>query len=601
MQRRSFLIQASGIMAGLWAKSTIAQPTIAAEKAFVAQSLPSQPQLKKRAILLGISQNAEAASTIEISNDLLLQQQLLQLRYGFSEQEIVRLTESEVTIAQVMTAIDAHFVGADVGIFHFSGLLSGTDGLELSDGVLSLTTLAEQLKQSKISHLTTVLDIKSNALIPDEILSVFPGLLVQPQPNSQNSLTQNWTQALWNSEKITVNTSGASSWKLTGNRKNEPAYFITALQTLGAGAIQQSKNDQTVVWLGGLNPNALALVGTGSILQVQHDRRLELLQVIERHERSATTRASASVAVGDPILESVRRIPRNLGLTVMMGEALSKIETVDAISAFSEVKTLEIIKPEMQTVSRPKHIDYIFTKLNPKTQSNRYALVNMHARDPIDGTLGDSGEAIKNAVRRLRPQLRSLQARKLLRATIHDEATSIKTLDIKATLNRINEKNGSVQNIPHQPKQSPIQSGDRLRYQIQNLGQASIYWLLWQWDNALNGSIVLPPLESSLGIISGGAHQPIMSGLTRSDWTVRNVGKIESFLICSLTPFTATYAQLVSIKEDQFVRSVSDPLAVVEALLTDLQGTAATVDDYALNLAQSVTLPFHYEVAPLSS
>jgi hypothetical protein len=268
------------------------------------------------------------------------------------------------------------------------------------------------------------------------------------------------------------------------------------------------------------------------------------------------------------------------------------------------VKTLEIIKPETPIVSLPQHIDYIFTKLNPEPQSNRYALVNARACDLVDATLGDSGEAIKSAVRRLMPKLRSLQARKLLRATLHDEATSVTTLALKAILNRVNEKNGSLQPIQNQPQQSPIQSGDRLRYQIQNLGPTSIYWLLWQWDNALDGTIVLPPLDSSLGIISGGAHQPIMSGLTRPDWTVRNVGKTESFLICSLKPFTATYEQLVPVKDDRFVHrfvhSVSDPLAVVQALLTDLQGTAVTVDDYTLDLAQSITLPFHYEVATLS-
>ncbi len=596
-------------MAGLCAGSAMAQPTAAAQLTAAAEptqphSTPSTPPLKKRAILLGISQNSEAALTTDVLTDLLLQKQLLQLRYGFSEPEILQITENEATIAQVTTAIEQHLVGAEVGIFHVSGWLTEAADLRLSDGVLSLKTLAEQLKLLKIRHLTTVLDLKTNTPIPVELLAAFPGLLVQPIANAQTSLTQTsltqtsltqaWTQALWNTEKITVNSSINSStpWKLTGDRKNERAYFITALQTLGAGAVQQSQNNQALVWLGGLSSDALALIGPGSLLQVQHDRRLEQLQVIERHDRSAMAIATGSVAMGDPILESLRRIPRQLGLKLTLGETLSKIEIVDAISAFSEVKSIELLK------AAPQNADYIFTQINPN-QPNRYALTSGHTNELIEGTQGESNETIKVAVRRLLPKLRSLQARKQLLTTLHDETSSVKTLAVKATLNQVNEKNNSLQPIQTLPKTPGIQSGDRLRYQIHNLGRSTLYWLLWQWDRSLERPIiVLPPLTSSLGSMSGGAHQPLMSGIARPDWTVRTSGKTESFLICSLTPFTTTYSQLVPVKDDdRFVHSVTDPLAVVDALFTDLQGKMEPISEtYALNLAEFVTLAFRYEV-----
>jgi hypothetical protein len=601
MQRRSFLIHVSAIITGLWAGSAFIQPTEAAEQ----QPAASKQPLKKRAILLGISQEGEKPVAAEVLNDLLLQQQLLQLRYGFSDQEILRLIDSEVTIDQVTTAIAQHFEGAEVGVFHFSGLLNDSAELSLSDGTLGLNTLADQLKSLKIRHLTTVLDLKPNPQIPTEILSQFPGLLVHPNSNpraslTQASLTQDWTQDLWNQEKITVKTAASTAWQLTGDRKNESAYFITPLQTLGAGAVQQLEPNQTatnqiLVWLGGLNPDALALVGPGSILQVQHDRRIEQLQVIERHDRSAVTIASGSVAMGDPIVESLRRIPRKLGLKLILGDTLSKIETVDAISAFSDVKSIDLLKPDPKTTI-PKNADYIFTQINPD-QPNRYGLLSASARDFIEGTLAESGETVKVAVRRLVPKLRSLQARKQLLTTLHDETTSVPTLAVKATLNRVNEKNNSLQPLQDLPKSPVIQSGDRLRYQIQNLGRSTLYWLLWQWDSTLESTIVLPPLVSSLGSISGGGHQPVMSGIARPDWTVRSVGKTESFLICSLAPFTTTYGQLAPMQDDRFVHRVNDPLAVVEALLTDLQSATEPMSEtYALDLAQFITLPFHYEV-----
>ncbi len=591
MQRRSFLIQAGSVMAGLCAGSAMVQPAVAAEP--TPSPTSSKPPLKKRAILLGVSQNSAAALTADVLNDLLLQQQLLQLRYGFSEAEILQITDEQATIAQVTDAIEQHLVGADVGVFHVSGLLNETAELRLNDGVLSLKTLAEQLKSLKIRHLTTVLDLQTNAPIPAEILAAFPGLLVQPIGTAQTSLTQAWTQALWTAEKITVNSSNSSDpWKLTGDRKNESAYFITALQPLGAGAVQGSTDLQTQVWLGGLAPDALALVGPGSVLQVQHDRRLELLQVTERHDRSAIAIATGSVAMGDPIVESLRRIPRKLGLKLILGNTLSKIETVDAISAFSEVKSIELLKAEAQNA------DYIFTQINP-TEPNRYALINAQTNAPIAGTLGESTETIKVAVRRLLPKLRSLQARKQLLTTLHEETTSVKSLAVKATLNRVNEKNNALQPIQNLSKTAAIQSGDRLRYDIQNLSPSTLYWLLWQWDSRLERTtIVLPPLTSNLGFINGGAHQPVMSGIARPDWTVRSTGKTESFLICSSTPFTRTYGQLAPLQaDDRFVHTVTDPLAIVETLLTDLEGAIEPMNEtYTLDLAQFITLPFRYEV-----
>jgi hypothetical protein len=64
-----------------------------------------------------------------------------------------------------------------------------------------------------------------------------------------------------------------------------------------------------------------------------------------------------------------------------------------------------------------------------------------------------------------------------------------------------------------------------------------------------------------------------------------------------LAPFTTTSGQLAPLQDDRFVHSVNDPLAVVEALLTDLQSVMEPMSEtYALDLAQFITLPFHYEV-----
>jgi hypothetical protein len=678
------------------------------------QRLTDAPLLQKRALLIGYMPTAEKGTIGRIVEDLALQKQLLQLRYGFSEPEILQLTNEKATIDQVTQAIDRHFAGAEVAILHWSGEycdlnsqvnnsqisnsqisnsqvnpnentgfnpgLMAKPALQLKDGKLSLQTLGEQLKTLKIRHLTTVLDggIGIQTTIGPDF---FPGLVVQPHPNSHKSLTQTWTEALWNHEKIALNPAGKNSefWQLTGDRKNEVAYFIPPLQPLAAGAIQKIETDQTVVWLGGLTPETLTLLGPGSLLQVLHDRRIELLRVTERNGRSAVTVSSSSIAIGDPVWEAKRRIPRKMGLSIALGSALSKIESVDAISAFSDIKAIEVIQPESQksgvlqnsnSLSAPSYLqipsykgaDYIFTKLsrNPDSAasstgstSERYGLIQPRSINKsnvksnheqninysliqdgkdntqdkrqnhsinstkileednfIESTLGDSGEVVKVAVRRLLPKLRSLQALKFLRSTIHNPETSnlpTETPSFAATakLYRVDEKNVAEPLVEDALKDTfslpVVRVGDRLQYQIQNSGQQALYWLLWQWDSALEGTIVLPPLSSPLGCVVSGDQQPVMSGIARPDWTLQTLGTVNSFLICSQTPFETTYAQLTPNQtiEEQFIHRVKDPLAVVAAVLIDLQGGSLTkpiADDYELDLGQYMTFPFGCQV-----
>lgn len=722
MQRRSFLIHVSAMMAGLWGLSgtaiaqTMAPPLNALPD--TQQSLTDAPLLKKRALLIGYTPTAEKGAIGRIVEDLALQKQLLQLRYGFSESEILQLTNEKATIDQVTQAIDRHFAGAEVAILHWSGEycdlnsqvnnsqvnnsqisnsqvntnentgfnpgLMAKPALQLKDGKLSLQTLGEQLKTLKIRHLTTVLDggIGIQTTIGPDF---FPGLVVQPHPNSHKSLTQAWTEALWNHEKIALNPAGKNSefWQLTGDRKNEVAYFIPPLQPLAAGAIQKNETDQTVVWLGGLTPETLTLLGPGSLLQVLHDRRIELLRVTERNGRSAVTVPSSSIAIGDPVWEAKRRIPRKMGLSIALGSALSKIESVDAISAFSDIKAIEVIQPESQksgvlqnsnSLTAPSYLqipsykgaDYIFTKLsrNPDSAasstgstSERYGLIQARSINKsnvksnvksnheqninyslkqdgkdntqdkrqnhainntkileednfIESTLGDSGEVVKVAVRRLLPKLRSLQALKFLRSTIHNLETSnlpteIPSFAATAKLYRVDEKNIAEPLVEDALKDTfslpVVHVGDRLQYQIQNSGQQSLYWLLWQWDSALEGTIVLPPLSSPLGCVVSGDQQPVMSGIARPDWTLQTLGMVHSFLICSQTPFETTYAQLTPNQtiEEQFIHRVKDPMAVVAAVLIDLQSGSLTkpiVDDYELDLGQYMTFPFACQV-----
>ncbi|PSB56147.1 peptidase C14, partial [filamentous cyanobacterium CCP1] len=225
-----------------------------------------------------------------------------------------------------------------------------------------------------------------------------------------------------------------------------------------------------------------------------------LLQVRSRDGLTFKARVCCGDAVGglqsgQLVQEMVRILPRNIGLTVALDASLERIERVDATSAFSAVS-------RVSSVIAGEPADFLFGKTLPNSPvapsltaslsptpvpvRRGYGLFSL-GRDAIPNTLVQEEEAVKTAINRITPQLRTLLALKLLRLTSNRGSSRLPvqaTLEMTAPQERIviqqeTVRGQSVKN--REPKARvytadlftgdgaiTIPTGSRIRYRLQN-------------------------------------------------------------------------------------------------------------------------------------
>jgi hypothetical protein len=369
------------------------------------------------------------------------------------------------------------------------------------------------------------------------------------------------------------------------------------------------------IWLAGL-PIAL----------VEQYSANSLLTLIDQSGATATLQVQArdgltvkaKVLLGDLahpaiaggfVREAVRVLPRSLNLTVALDSSLERIERVDAISAFSAIPRVSVV------IAGEQAADYLFSKLSTVAPTQVAALPNAlpgigisaiqssyglfsAGQEVLPNTIGAAGEAVKVAVRRLVPKLPGLLAAKWL-SLVENEAAS--QLPIQATLKLSNAGMQVLQQRSTAPLpdatpdlaglvQLPV--GSQIQYQIKNHSPQPVYLTILSLDSrgnltalppAIMGTPAAPiapdaaiaPMEAP-GTIAPQQTITIPANTTPTNtaqWTLHNaLGFAETFVICSLAPFTQLQAILAkAIGESVVPRPLSNPLEVVQALLQDLQ------------------------------
>ncbi|MFQ3629938.1 MAG: caspase family protein, partial [Cyanobacteriota bacterium] len=321
-----------------------------------------------------------------------------------------------------------------------------------------------------------------------------PGLFLTAAAPDQAALEGRWsgfsaglltyalTQYLWDATAgtalSTVLTQTASSIKRLSGANQEPqasgtlrrdgstsAYPLVPAEP-GADGVMLAAPDtaRTLrLWAGGLPPSALSAYSPGSLwetiggaprllrVQGRDGLTLKVLPVTE----------GVPVEPGQRVQERVRLLPRSVGLTIALDSSLDRIERVDATSAFTAAKVSlvnageqsadylfgkrramettvaavslsELPNPAVQTDVPPTQP--VLEMPNPAaTPDSKYGLF-YPGRVPLGIELSTADEAVKTAVNRLTPQLRSLFAMKLLRLTVN---ASSSRLSVRAILEQV--------------------------------------------------------------------------------------------------------------------------------------------------------------------
>ncbi|MEG4421312.1 caspase family protein [Microcoleus sp. LAD1_D5] len=392
------------------------------------------------------------------------------------------------------------------------------------------------------------------------------------------------------------------------------------------------------LWLGGLSPGVLECSG-GSVFAVDSSEGARLLlrgrtglsakaQVLDGFDQTF-----GQLTVGEVVREEIRVLPRNIGLTVALDSGLERIERVDATSAFATV-------PQVSAVGSEQLADCRFARVLetalPETSSahepalypSRYGLFSL-AQMLIPDTEGDGGEAVKVAVQRLTPQLKALQAGKLLRLTINEGSSRLKVRAELATLapqaravaQREPVRAGGdyrLEPLSGESEKSAsahilcLPQGSRICYRLYNDSVRPVYFAVFCTDSAGRLSVLGAEGKDAVGGMSRAiapGENVTVPAAGAIGWAVSGaIGLAETFIIFSENPFAQTLAaieaEMQQTRDALPIRVLLNPLNVARAVLEDLhaasipgvQKAGISTDDLALDVSVWATLSFVYRV-----
>ena len=399
------------------------------------------------------------------------------------------------------------------------------------------------------------------------------------------------------------------------------------------------------LWLGGLSPGVLECSG-GSVFALNSSAGERLLlrgrtglsakaQVLDKPSRT-----DGQLTVGELVREEIRVLPRNIGLTVALDSGLERIERVDATSAFATV-------PQVAAVGSEQPADCRFGRVpettlaetvsphEPALSPSRYGLVSL-AQMLIPDTQGDGGEAVKVAVQRLTPQLKALQAGKLLRLTVNEGSSRLKVRAELATLApqaRVvaqrepvrAEKSYRLEPLTGESEKSAnsyilsMSKSSRSRCILYNESDRPVYFAVFGSDSAGRLSVLGTEGKDSVAGMSRAiapgenltvpAAGAILFEGFANGWAVSGlIGLAETLIIFSESPFAQTLAaieaEMQQTRDALPIRVLLNPLNVARAVLEDLHATSIpgvqkvgiSTDDWALDVNVWATLSFVYRV-----
>lgn len=550
--------------------------------------------------------------------------------------------------------------------------------------------------------------LRSNA----ETLNQMPGIVLAAAGPSQPATEALWngfsaglftyalTQNLWQASPTTtvqVSVSRAAGMvnQLVGKEQQprlmgqkvlqQPllAYYLPPDPSLGADGVVTAieENGKTAqIWLAGLPATVLEYYGINSLLSLspsslrpsgtenkeqvtgQNSAQSPIpnppqLQLRTKEGLSAKARIVSTnptenyqLQVGQLVRESVRVLPRNLGLTVALDAGLERIERVDATSAFANIPAVSSV-----VVAGEQPADYLFGRVPDRRGADFSPIASSYglfylAREPIHNTTGEAGEAVKLAVNRLAPKLKTLLAAKLLRLTANEGSSR---LGLRASLETVAPDKVVMQRETLRASSSSVALvgkktdrdltpgvegsiptlpiGSHIQYRLENYSDRPIYFMLLGWDSTGNAIALYdsqsfqetetieskPPLKHSA--IAPGETLLVPESAASFDWIVSGpAGLAEIQIICSRAPFKKAIAALDAARRaargGTRVGDLFNPLDVAQAVLQDLHNASAMVmartlsytpdsspstvsDTYALDVNAWATLSFIYQVA----
>lgn len=436
--------------------------------------------------------------------------------------------------------------------------------------------------------------------------------------------------------------------QLQGNiRQPKFPYFVASENQCGAeGTIAATDASSGIVELklSGLPANVLENYGVNSRLEtvpIDKEKATVAIQIESRQGLKAKAKiiqavdGSASLpSVGQLVQEKVRVFPRNLGLNVALSSDLTRIERVDATSAFSTIGVVSSVAnageqkadcllarvTEVEASSN-SNFETASTQLkseNIAKQPGGYGLFSVGGI-PIPNTQGVANEAVKSAINRLHDRLETLLAAKLWQLTVNEGSSR---LGVRVTLEQIDRTNkilmskatgrfsGQIPANAEIDRQSQIfdssnllpslPQGSQIQYRLENYSDRPLYFLLVQLNSDGKAiALYCPQLDANNEnhSIAPQTNSIFPDPSNSFKWIVsRTPGIAQMQIILSSAPFSNTLKILATLfptqEKKQALVELTSPLKVARALLEDLHEaskvslspSSTAADVYALDV-----------------
>ncbi len=454
---------------------------------------------------------------------------------------------------------------------------------------------------------------------------------------SPSSLQISFSRAASQVEQITGRTQQPQI--LNDNLKARSGMFATSMLNLsadGAVSVVEDGGKTVQLWLAGLPPEVLECCG-GSVFNSVSSGGGRLL-LLRRTGLAAKAQVldgkiPGQLTAGDLVREEIRVLPRNIGLTVALDSDLERIERVDATSAFATLAQVSAVGGDQRGDCRfgrvpETSLAQAAAGYEPGLYQGRYGLFSW-GETLIPRTEGDGGEAVKVAVQRLTPQLKTLLAMKLLRLTENEGSSRLKVRAMLATiapqartvavrspvrgvgddglssLRGEGEKSGSLGILS-------VNAGSLIQYRLYNDSDRPVYFMVFGSDSSGRLLVVNSDGETSVprptGPIAPGANLSVPSASAIGLEVSRAIGLAETLIIFSESPFDRTLVALQGgmqqVRDASPIRVLLNPLNVARAVLEDLhtasmigmEKVGISTDDLALDVSVWATLSFVYQV-----
>jgi len=457
-------------------------------------------------------------------------------------------------------------------------------------------------------------------------------------------------------DNLSIDKQVVNIWEGEATKQKAIATFSSILPVpdFGAdGVIVDSTGDRRTadVYLAGLPITVLSNYGAGSILNVVTAANLPIDKLIDKGIDKGVTNGAENIPpiteslppqihstvqlksrngfngkveilnanqilelqVGQLLQEAMRSISHNIKLAIAIDGDLSKIERIDATSAFSTLPNMFGVNANEQCA------DCVFG-----VQSASYGLFTV-GHTTILGSFGSVGESVGVAIKRLQPFLENLLAAKLLR-TIENQASS--HLDTRVTFKAVigvdersvtiasksaaRASQTSLNSSKNIVRTKPINIGDRLECQIENFSDYPLYIKIFCLDprsKLLTPSFVATPYTND-DTIPPSETLTIPYPKAPMVWTVSAPkGMVDVYVVISRSPFLQV-AKMLEASQRQAsstngLMAIPNPLQVAQALLDDLDragkssdfGNAANINDaWMLDVQQWAAFNFNYQV-----